>query len=399
MLGRRAVSQAVSEVGNRRARLRPVAGRRAGGARRNLKGGMAARGGGGRAGLTQAGLGTAARQQREPRRFRLVRAHDFPPSLGGPVRVESLQDHQSKMKKFAPNLLDATHEALVKSYWYKKDLRSFLHRTGVQASLLAEYDWGPTGPAKYHTVRAIIDRLACDPGTGTPILQAIVDGLVEQNDFPQLKNLEDAQQKVREAKAAVNFLKDLLGHKTVVERAERARDEKRTEAARASDEAARRKESIKTLAHRFSTLSSQADHNQRGRNFEPLLRDLFVLYDLDPRSSFSSPGEQTDGSLVIDGTYMLVEAKWTNGPIHPDEIRNFRAKIEDKLDSTLGLFISMSGFTKEAVHRAAQGRRLLILMDGMELAYIFQGLWSFDDLLRRKLREAAETGDVFFKPW
>ncbi|WP_437995663.1 restriction endonuclease [Sorangium sp. So ce185] len=303
------------------------------------------------------------------------------------------------MKKFAPNLLDATHEALVKSYWYKNNLRSFLHRAGVPASVLAEYDWSSTGPAKYHTARAIIDRYAADPATGTPLLQSIVDGLVEQDDFPQLKNLEDGPRKVKEAKAAVKFLRDLLGLKTVTERAERARADKRDEAARASEQASRRKEAIKTLANRFLTLSSQTDHNQRGRDFEPLLRDLFVLYDLDPRSSFSSPGEQTDGSLVIDGTYVLVEAKWTSGPIHPDQIRNFRAKIEDKLDSTLGLFISMSGFTAEAVHRAAQGRRLLILMDGVELAYIFQGLWALDDLLRRKLREAAETGNVFFKPW
>jgi hypothetical protein len=99
---------------------------------------------------------------------------------------------------------------------------------------------------------------------------------------------------------------------------------------------------------------------------------------------------------LLDATHeALVKSFWYK----KDLLRNFRAKVEDKLDSTLGLFISMSGFTNEAIQRAAQGRRLLILMDGMEIAYIFQGLWDVDDLLRRKLREAAETGNVFFKPW
>jgi hypothetical protein len=73
-------------------------------------------------------------------------------------------------------------------------------------------------------------------------------------------------------------------------------------------------------------------------------------------------------------------------------------KVHDKLDNTLGLMISMSGFTEDAVNAAAAGGRMLvILMDGLDLARVFQGLDDLADVLRRKLRHAAEKGGALYR--
>jgi hypothetical protein len=44
-------------------------------------------------------------------------------------------------------------------------------------------------------------------------------------------------------------------------------------------------------------LCRMADHNQRGLDFQPWLRELFALHDLEPGGSFASVGEQIDGSI------------------------------------------------------------------------------------------------------
>ncbi len=300
--------------------------------------------------------------------------------------------------RHAPVVLDSVVEALTKVHWFKANLRSFLARAGVPAAFLAEHDWSQQGPYKRVIARSLVDRLAADPLSGTPILDRIIDALVEQETFEHLRKLEDGETKAREAREAVDALRTLLGRKSVVERAERARREQRTEAERAAAAARSHTEAIAALQRRFQALALLSDVQRRGLDLEGLLRDLFALHDLNPRGAFAIPGEQTDGSIVIDGTYILVEAKWKAAPTAPEAVRDFRSKVEDKLDSTLGLFLSMSGFTQEAVLRAAQGRRLLLLMDGQELALIFQGINDLCDVLRQKLRKASETGNVFFRP-
>ena len=140
-----------------------------------------------------------------------------------------------------------------------------------------------------------------------------------------------------------------------------------------------------------------SDPQRRGRQFEPLLRDLFAAFDLDPRGSFLAPGEQTDGSIRFNGSIILVEARWEQDPSSPRQTREFRAKVQDKLETTLGLYIAMAGFTEEAIRKAAEGRRLIVLMDGTDLAPVFQGVVDLRELLDRSRFAATEfDGTGFF---
>ena len=148
------------------------------------------------------------------------------------------------------------------------------------------------------------------------------------------------------------------------------------------------------------TMFASSDPHRRGYEFQTLLRDLFALYDLEPTGSFAIPGQQTDGAIKLDGTVMLIEARWKNDLTPPGEVREFRTKVHEKLDGTLGLFVSMSGFGEEAVNAATGGgsRMVVILADGADLAPVFSGNDDLVEVLRRKHRFASERGIALHRP-
>ncbi|MBI5536036.1 MAG: restriction endonuclease [Deltaproteobacteria bacterium] len=299
------------------------------------------------------------------------------------------------MKAYSPVLLDALSDALRAAYWYKGDLRSFLERAGTPAIFVGSLPWAGT---KREIVRECVDRLA-RRADGLEFLDRVIDALVEQDeDFPHLRRLEDGTRLASDACNALRRLKDMLGKKSVAERAERAREEHRTEALRSAEAVRERRASIKKLNERFVALCGATDAQRRGLDFQELLRDLFNIHDLEPRGSFARPGEQTDGSIRVDSTVLLVEARWTDALTSPGEVREFRTKVHDKLDNTLGLMVSMAGFTNEAQASAsAGGRMLVVLMDGQDLAQVLQGLVDLAEMLRRKLRRAAEDGTALHR--
>jgi len=299
-------------------------------------------------------------------------------------------------KMYAPAVVEALSECLRTVYWFKDDLRSFLLRAGVDEAMLSGLPWERY---KRNAIRELLNRLVTNPVSGKPVLDRLIGGVVEQDeDFPHLDRLDDGARKVKDARVAVRRLKELLGAEATAERAARARRENRTEAQRARDSAVERRDALRALNERFMVLMVLQDAQRRGYQFQELLRDLFALHDLDPRGAFARPGEQTDGSIRLDGTVILVEARWTDAQTQPREVREFRTKVHDKLDNTLGLMISMAGFTAEAVEAApGGGRMVVVLMDGQDLASVLQGLSDLVEVLRRKLRHAAEVGHALYR--
>lgn len=297
------------------------------------------------------------------------------------------------MKAYAPHVLTAIGECLRLSYWYKDDLKSFLLRVGIPSEVIQSLSWTEH---KRTVVRELLDTV---PGRsrGKDLLDRIVGGLVEQDEaFPHLRKLEDGKRKAAEALAAVRSLKEILGAQTVVQRADEARRFKRTEAERSAAETAKRQQELASLNREFLNLCAEQNTHKRGLALEPLLRRLFSLYDLEPHGSYTNPGEQIDGSIVVDGRHILVESRWLVEPADPKQVRDFQGKVRTKLDATLGLMISMAGFTDNAV-REAEKDLVIILMDGQELAAVFQGVTDLAKLLSQKLRRAADRGEAHYR--
>lgn len=118
---------------------------------------------------------------------------------------------------------------------------------------------------------------------------------------------------------------------------------------------------------------------------------------MDPRSSYRPSGEEIDGSFMLHEKTMLFEAKWTSKPVPASTLYQFRGKLEGKLVGTLGVFISMGGYSGDAVDALIAGKSVnLVLFDRDDMDQIVQPhCLGFRRALALKLRAAAESGTPY----
>jgi hypothetical protein len=149
----------------------------------------------------------------------------------------------------------------------------------------------------------------------------------------------------------------------------------------------------KTLGDELIAVSEKPPQ-ARGYAFESFLNSLFDVYGMKPREAFRNRGEQIDGSFVLANETYLLEAKWQAARIGSADLHSFHGKLDEKAPWARGLFISHSGFTEDGLIAFGRAKRL-VCMDGLDLYEILERGLSFDDVLDRKVRRAAETGLPF----
>jgi small GTP-binding protein len=153
--------------------------------------------------------------------------------------------------------------------------------------------------------------------------------------------------------------------------------------------------SLAKRKNEFQDLLKLKPH-QRGFEFEKFLIQLFKIFDLNPRNSFRNTGEQIDGSFQMGSDIYLVEAKWHGKKIRGEALFTFEGKVSRKAKWTRGLFISISGFTKNGLKAFSKGQSTSIIgMDGSDLEYILEGYLMLSEAISLKLRHAAETNEFF----
>ncbi len=117
---------------------------------------------------------------------------------------------------------------------------------------------------------------------------------------------------------------------------------------------------------------------------------------MQPRLSYRPVGEEVDGSIWFHGRTILIEAKWTQDPHPASSLYQFRGKVDGKLIGTLGLFISMAGFSTDAVDALVAGKELnLVLADGDDVRAIVNGTVTIGEALMLKIRAAGDSGTPF----
>lgn len=155
---------------------------------------------------------------------------------------------------------------------------------------------------------------------------------------------------------------------------------------------AERVQALKNQLLRLTDLPPQ----QRGYAYERFLKDLFDANGLAARASFRLVGEQTDGSFELSGETYLLEAKWTGPPIGVADLRSFDGMVADKAAWSRGLFVSQSGFSEVGLAAFGRGKRV-VCMDGLDLYEILDRSLSFVEVMARKVRRAAESGEAFVR--
>jgi hypothetical protein len=297
------------------------------------------------------------------------------------------------MKKISPAAINALKEALTCVYWYKSDLRSFLLNTISDPSVLNRVNWNDY---KRNIVAGVVEFFATHQETYQRDLLRLMVEVVSIKDFNHLERLEDGKQKADAARKAVAALEKLVARHRDLQENQRQAEERRSAKLQEILRAQGVRERLEELQGDFFGLLAELPQ-KRGFMLERLLRDLFELFDLDPKASFRLVGEQIDGAFSFEGIDYLLEAKWQNELVSIQDLDAFSGKLSRKLENTLGLFLSMNGFSEDGVTAHSAGRRLMLLMDGSDLMAVLEGRIDLVQLLLRKRRAAAQTGNIYVK--
>jgi hypothetical protein len=290
--------------------------------------------------------------------------------------------------------INALSEALTNIYWYKSELRSFLTQSISDSTILAKLNWGDY---KRNIISTLINFLAKHQDLYKNDLLRLMTEVCKMDDFSHLERLEDGVAKAKKAKQTVGALrKQIEGHSDLLNE-QKEREERRREVYEKTLQIKNVQQQLEEIKKEFYVLVSSTDHQARGFKFERIIKDLFTLFDLDPKASFKIQGEQIDGAFTFEGNDYLFEGKWQQVPCGIQDLDAFSGKLSRKLDNTLGLFCSINGYSVDAVISHSTGRRLMILMDGSDLMAVLEGRIDLLQLLLRKRRHASQTGNIYLK--
>ncbi|WP_285728227.1 restriction endonuclease [Psychromicrobium xiongbiense] len=299
-------------------------------------------------------------------------------------------------KQIQPALLKPLKDALAKLYWYKNDLKEFLICAVPVPALTSAID-GTLSKREFSS--NFVMALYNDQHRYFDELLGLILAVSDIVDPNWLKALDDDDFKYSEAVVALeNFRTQAAPYRdwqTETEKIWARAEQQRKMAERRREHS----EALIDLRTRFGSLHG-LESQKRGYELEKFLPRLFHLFEIDARGGFRIEGEQIDGAFTLEGTDYLIEAKWRAALTPLADISVFKAKVEGKLDNTLGLFLSMNGFQPTAVEKLnGQDRSKVILMDGRDLMAILDERLALPAMITRKRQHAAHTGEVYLSAW
>ena len=131
------------------------------------------------------------------------------------------------------------------------------------------------------------------------------------------------------------------------------------------------------------------NHHARGLQFEELINGLFAASDVEVEKKFyrNSGAEQIDGAFQLDGWHYLVECKWTTAMTSGAELDRLSGNLRRSGYQTMGLFISVNGWSQHVVPTLKQDpNKNIMLMNGEDVRAVLESRISLISLLRNKRR-------------
>lgn len=133
----------------------------------------------------------------------------------------------------------------------------------------------------------------------------------------------------------------------------------------------------------------------KGYAFEKYLNSLFKAFNLSPHASYRTEYDQIDGSFILDGNTILVEAKYRVNAIPKDDLLLFTQKIASKSHFPKGLFITYSPVDDRAIEYFIDRSARIVIMTVQELFLMCQNKYPLPEILRAKFRALDERGIIF----
>jgi hypothetical protein len=288
----------------------------------------------------------------------------------------------------------ALQEAIVQAcgtvFYYKRPLKDLLTRAGVPRALAEKYEEG----SKFIITREILAELDRRGDAGVQVQRQIARELAAMRTVSDPDNQEAGLKALADLRIVAKE-EGLLADPDATEKARVKQHRQTAQEKRRVVEA--RERGLSELRVEFMTMATRSDQaQQRGYDLEELLGRLFKLHDIPYQPPFrKSTVEQTDGFFTFNSFQYLVESRWREKPPNLSDLTAFSGKVRRKIDSTRGLFVSVAGFRTEVLEEASDLTNL-VLMDGTDLALIFEGRISLIEALQIKLDNAAQKGILFY---
>ncbi len=291
--------------------------------------------------------------------------------------------------QLTPHLISLTFEAALHSFWRKKALSAFLKA----ANLPGLPSWLPDETKRDYISRAFESLQKTEQGKRKII--ELAHFLSEQTSFPDLENWEDSSKKIKTAKQAVSTLRSFLSRQDKQLTSEKQKQEARKKFHESQAQTRASQETLQSLSDKLAELADEMGAASAGKEFEKWFYELMDFSEITSRSPYKTKGREIDGSITIGDTTYLVECKFTNDQTGAPDIDVFRSKVESKADNTMGVFVSMSGYTSVAIEEASGKKTPLLLLDHNHLYQVLLGTNSFKDVVERIRRHASQTGEAY----
>ncbi len=293
--------------------------------------------------------------------------------------------------RLTPHYISLVHEACLKSFWRRKALANFLRQCGVSGRFLQS--WGPD-----ESKRDVLDRLFRElpkSDSGRSGVVRMAGFLMEQESFPDLKNWEDSAAKLREAHDAVSQLRRYHSKQQEEIQSEEDKVAARKRFAERRRQATKSQQTLRDLNDRLNALAESLGKQEAGYDFQKWFYKLLDFSEIPKREPYVHNGRQIDGSLTVSGTTYLVELKFTAAQADVTDIDSFYKKITTKADNTMGVIVSISGYSSVAKQGASGDRTPMLLLDHSHLYLVLGGIMGFGDLIDRVRRHASQTGEAY----
>jgi len=292
--------------------------------------------------------------------------------------------------KITPHLISLAYDAALKSFWRKNALKKFLKECHIADSHISSWE--------KESKRDFLDRTFNSlqrSDKGKAVIYQLAISLAEQTSFPDLLNWEDSTKKLADAKLSINELKKYLAQQSEVIKSEREIEAAKTRAQEEKIKIQRALTDKSKLDERLNLLHPAIGTQKGGYEFQEWFFDLLDFAEITNRRPYTSNGRQIDGSLTLEGTTYLIELKFTSSQPSSTDIDSLKAKVDSKADNTMGIMLSISGYSSVAINEASGRKTPLLLLDAAHIYLYLVGSMSFDEILMRIRRHASQTGESY----
>lgn len=289
--------------------------------------------------------------------------------------------------------------AHIKSIMYERLLKPAGIRKEFFQSLLRERNDSGNCLTKREMANKIIFAIESH-SSYEKIVHSIIKTACEWNHFHLANNEYEARATVQKAREVLGLL-DIWREK---EAAELKHTRNTVEAEKKVQQANELSAQLELLRYQYDNISGKSVNPQaRGIMLEDIVNRLFNAYNLTEQLSVTQAfkrndnGEQIDGAFKLDGWHYIVEMKWTNRVSGIRELDSLLGKISRSGKQTMGLFISINGWSFHVVELLKQNSdKSILLMNGYDLRAVLTGKIDLITMMHLKLSKLNLEAEPFY---